>query len=183
MMPEAMQRRLVMLLCLQCGNGIETFHETERESSIAFALRISEAELAETKELFMRKEFINSDWTLRNWDKRQYASDSSTARVRRHREKSKKATETDETFQERSCNALEQNRTDTEQIKNTPYPRKRGAGSMPRRSSCLLGLTWWIGKAGLQTARLGRSRSQRRAHAASSSNWLTTVPMDTSLLT
>ena len=23
MMPEAMQRRLVMLLCLQCGNGIE----------------------------------------------------------------------------------------------------------------------------------------------------------------
>ncbi|AZW14227.1 hypothetical protein CS344_20145 [Bordetella bronchiseptica] len=129
MMPEAMQRRLVMLLCLQCGNGIETFHETERESSIAFALRISEAELAETKELFMRKEFINSDWTLRNWDKRQYASDSSTARVRRHREKSKKATETDETFQERSSNALEQNRTDTEQIKETPpTPRKRGSG-------------------------------------------------------
>ena len=31
MMPEAMQRRLVMLLCLQCGNGIETFHETERK--------------------------------------------------------------------------------------------------------------------------------------------------------
>lgn len=127
MMPEAMQRRLVMLLCLQCGNGIETFHETERESSIAFALRISEAELAATKELFMRKEFINSDWTLRNWDKRQYASDSSTARVRKHREKSKKAGETDETFQERSSNALEQNRTDTEQIKEIPpTPRKRG---------------------------------------------------------
>ncbi|MBC9904780.1 hypothetical protein [Achromobacter xylosoxidans] len=127
MMPEAMQRRLVMLLCLQCSNGIETFHETERDSSIAFALRISDAELAATKELFMRKEFINSDWTLRNWDKRQYASDSSTARVRRHREKSKQAGETHETFQERSSNGLEQNRTDTEQIKeHPPTPRKRG---------------------------------------------------------
>ena len=94
---------------------------------------------------------------------------------RRHREKSKKATETDETFQERSCNALEQNRTDTEQIKNIPLPPQAGSGFDARRSSCLLGLTWWIGKAGLQTARLGRSRSQRRAHAASSSNWLTTV--------
>jgi hypothetical protein len=126
MMPEAMQRRLVMLLCLQCSNGIETFHETERETSIAFALRISDADLAETKELFLRKEFINPDWTLRNWDKRQYASDSSTARVRRHREKSKQTNETHETFQERSSNALEQNRTDTEQIekkKTTPAAR------------------------------------------------------------
>ncbi len=129
MLPEAMQRRLVMLMCLQCSNGIETFHETERDSSIAFALRISDAELAITKELFMRKEFINSDWTLRNWDKRQYASDSSTARVRRHREKSKQTGETHETLRERSSNAPEQiqNRTDTEQIKDTPPPpRKRG---------------------------------------------------------
>lgn len=126
MMPETMQRRLVMLFCLQCSNGIETFHETERETSIAFALRISEAELAETKELFLRKEFINSDWTICNWDKRQYASDSSTARVRRHREKSKQASETHETLQKRSSNALEQNRTDTEQIeqkKTTPASR------------------------------------------------------------
>lgn len=136
MMPEVMQRRLVMLLCLQCSNGIETFHETERESSIAFALRISAEDLAVTKELFMRKEFINSDWTLCNWDKRQYASDSSTARVRRHREKSKQASETHETFQERSSNALEQNRTDTEQSKdNPPTPRKRG------RSNSAPGLT------------------------------------------
>lgn len=129
MMPEAMQRRLVMLFCLQCSNGIETFHETERETSIAFALRISDEELAETKALFLRKGFINEDWTLCNWSKRQYASDSSTARVRRHREKQKQESEKGETFQERSCNALEQNRTDTEQKKETPpTPRKRGAG-------------------------------------------------------
>ncbi|HEU4770639.1 MAG TPA: conserved phage C-terminal domain-containing protein [Candidatus Udaeobacter sp.] len=114
MMDEAMQRRLIMLFCLQCSNGIETFHETERETSIAFALRISEQELAETKALFLRKQFINSDWTLRNWSKRQYVSDSSTARVRKHREAKKHADETHETLPKRSSNALEQNRTDTD---------------------------------------------------------------------
>jgi len=41
MMSEAMQRRLVMLFCLERGNGIETFPETERDVSIAFSLRIS----------------------------------------------------------------------------------------------------------------------------------------------
>lgn len=64
MMPEVMQRRLIMLFCLQCSNGIETFHETERETSIAFFMRISDADLADTKELFLRRGFINSDWTL-----------------------------------------------------------------------------------------------------------------------
>lgn len=115
MMPEAMQRRLIMLFCLQCSNGIETFHETERETAIAFAMRISETELAETKELFLRRGFINDDWTLANWDKRQYVSDSSTARVRKHRAAKKQAEKQGETLPKRSSNALEQNRTDTEQ--------------------------------------------------------------------
>ena len=114
MMDESMQRRLVMLFCLQCSNGIETFHETEREAAIAFALRISDEELAETKALFIHKGFIDSDWSLRNWNKRQYVSDSSTARVRKHREAKKQAQKEDETLLKRSSNALEQNRTDTE---------------------------------------------------------------------
>ena len=114
MMSEAMQRRLIMLFCIERGNGIETFHETLRETSLAFSMRISPAELAETKEQFLRSGFINSDWTLRNWSKRQYASDSSTARVRKHRE-SKKVDETDQgNATKRFSNALEQNRTDTE---------------------------------------------------------------------
>lgn len=108
MLPEAMQRRLVMLFCLQCSNGIETFHETERDASIAFALRITEEEATATKEAFMRKGFIDSAWRLCNWKDRQYASDSSTARVRKHREKAKQ----DETELKRSSNALEQNRAE-----------------------------------------------------------------------
>ncbi|MEE4662736.1 hypothetical protein V2L09_02235 [Pseudomonas alliivorans] len=122
MMSEAMQRRLVMLFCLECSNGIETFHVTERATSIAFALRVSDEVLAETKIVFLAKGFINEDWTLRNWSTRQYESDSSTARVKAWRENKKKQLQQGETLQKRSSNALEQNRTDTEQNKNPLNP-------------------------------------------------------------
>ena len=66
-MTEHMQRRLIMLMCLRCGNVLETLHETE----LAFHLRISDAELAHTKALFMQKGFIDDAWNLLHWDKRQ----------------------------------------------------------------------------------------------------------------
>lgn len=132
MMSEAMQRRLVMLFCLQCSNGIETFHVTERETSIAFAMRVSDQELAETKEVFMRRGFIDSDWNLLNWGKRQYESDSSTERVRRYREKQKQQAVTNETLPKRSSNALEQNRTDTEQKDMSGEP---DVPAKPKRSA------------------------------------------------
>ncbi|QHF45849.1 hypothetical protein PspS35_19380 [Pseudomonas sp. S35] len=122
MMSEAMQRRLVMLFCLECSNGIETFHVTERATSIAFALRVSDEVLAETKVVFLAKGFINDDWTLRNWSTRQYESDSSTARVKAWRDKKKQQAQQGETLQKRSSNAPEQNRTDTEQNKNPLNP-------------------------------------------------------------
>ena len=112
MMSEAMQRRLVMLFCLKCGNGIETFHETERDVSLAFALRISPEETAATKAEFVRRGFINSDWTVRNWNKRQYASDSSTARVRKHRDGRKQGETEQGNNAKRFSNAPEQNRTE-----------------------------------------------------------------------
>ena len=95
-MPENMQRRLLMLFCLRCGNVSETLHETE----LAFALRISDDELQETKALFLRKGFIDEGWNILNWDKRQYKSDTSTERVRRHRTKY-------ETLPKRKCNVSE----------------------------------------------------------------------------
>ena len=91
MMSEVMQRRLVMVFCLRSGNVLETLHETE----IAFHLRISDPELAETKALFLAKEFIDEDWNVLNWNRRQYLSDSSTERVREYRQRMKQ----DETFQ------------------------------------------------------------------------------------
>ncbi len=81
MMTEQDQRRLVMLFCIRCGNATETFHDDQ----IAFQLRITIDEWMHTKDIFLRNGFINSDNKLLNWDKRQYASDLSTSRVKKHR--------------------------------------------------------------------------------------------------
>jgi len=110
MLSEAMQRRYVMLLCLRCSETLETLHETE----IAFQLRLTEAELVETKQLFITKNFIDKHWKILNWDKRQFVSDSSTMRVRKYRNKKKQPSNANETLQERSSNAIDTD-TDTEQ--------------------------------------------------------------------
>jgi len=82
-MPEVMQRRLVMLFCARCKcDGEVTFRETEA----AFHWRVSMAELAETKALFIQQGFIDEHWNLVNWNRRQFLSDSSTSRTRRYRE-------------------------------------------------------------------------------------------------
>ncbi len=113
MLPEAMQRRYVMLMCLRCSETLETLHETE----IAFQLRLSEAELIETKQLFISKNFIDKQWNLLNWDKRQFVSDSSTMRVRKHRNNKKQPSNDDETLQKRQSNAIDTD-TDKKQIQN-----------------------------------------------------------------
>lgn len=113
MMPEAMQRRLVMLNCMRCSNTLETLQEQE----IAFQLRIDVTALAETKALFIEKGFVDENWNLLLWDEEQYASDSSTERVRQHRERQRQAALASETEKERFSNGLdtEQNRTEAEQ--------------------------------------------------------------------
>lgn len=85
MMSEAYQRRYIMLLCLRCGNDNETFHDDE----IAFQLRVTGEEWAATKAVFVEKGLIDNDSRPLAWDKRQYVSDSSTARVRAHRQRKK----------------------------------------------------------------------------------------------
>jgi len=78
-------------------------------------LRISHTELAETKTVFVAKGFVDAEWNLLNWDKRQFASDSSTMRVAKHRNKKKQVSNADETLQKRPSNATDTD-TDTEQI-------------------------------------------------------------------
>ena len=87
MMSEADQRRFIMLLCLRCSNDDVTLHETE----IAFQLRISNEEWATSKALFLSKGLINEDCQPVAWDRRQFVSDSSAARVAAHRAKKKQA--------------------------------------------------------------------------------------------
>jgi len=115
MLSEAMQRRYVMLMCLRCSETLETLHETE----IAFQLRLSEAELIETKQLFISKNFIDKHWNLLNWDKRQFVSDSSTMRVAKHRQKKKQESNVSETLQKRQSNAIDtETDTDKKQIQS-----------------------------------------------------------------
>ena len=131
MMSEANQRRLIMLLCMKCCNGDVTLQDEE----VAFQLRISNDEWAESKALFVSKNIIDNDNHPVAWDKRQFASDSSAPRVAKHRAKLKEA-----------CNVTvtppEQNRTEQIQKKETTpttptgfaefwqaYPNKTGKGA------------------------------------------------------
>lgn len=82
-MSETLQRRYIMLLCLKCNDELHTLTDDE----LAFALRIDEKELQETREKFIQKGLIKDGWEIVAWDKRQYKTDSSAGRVRKHREK------------------------------------------------------------------------------------------------
>lgn len=114
MMSENMQRRLVMLFCMRC-NGNETFQDNE----IIFSLRISQEEWEKTKALFISNNFIDESNAILNWEKRQYLSDVSTLRVKKHRQKCNG----NETFQKRP------QITDTDTEKNPPcIPPSRGGG-------------------------------------------------------
>ncbi len=81
MMSEADQRRFIMVLCLRCSNDDVTLHDDE----VAFQLRISEDEWARSKLIFLQKGLIKDDNTPTAWERRQFVSDSSAERVRRHR--------------------------------------------------------------------------------------------------
>lgn len=87
MMSEAYQRRFIMLLCMRCGNDDVTLHDDE----VAFQLRISTDEWVATKAAFIAKDLIGEDNSPLAWDRRQFRSDSSAERVRKHREGKKKA--------------------------------------------------------------------------------------------
>ncbi|OFJ47681.1 hypothetical protein BA896_000305 [Janthinobacterium lividum] len=116
MLPEVMQRRYVMLMCMRCSNALVTLQADE----IAFHLRIDAAQLEETKALFVAKGFINEAWELLNWEKRQFSSDTSAQRVAKHRAAKKAAEEVacngSVTLQQQKSNALDTDTdTDTEE--------------------------------------------------------------------
>src|SRR5690606_13250738 len=120
MLSESDQRRFVMLLCLRCSNGDVTLQDDE----IAFQLRVSNDDWAQTKAVLMGKGLIDEGGKPCAWEKRQFASDSSAARVRKHREKKK-----------RSCNVTEtkSNATDTDTDTDTENkaPSGKPASALP----------------------------------------------------
>jgi len=106
-MDETLQRRFTMFLCLHCNGELEQLSDDE----LAFALRITTDELARTREVFRAKRFLDDQFKIRNWNKRQYKSDDVSARVKKHREGKKK----------QSCNVSvtpSESDTDTDTEKN-----------------------------------------------------------------
>lgn len=101
MLSEIYQRRFVMVLCLRCAND----HVTLQDEEVAFQLRISNEEWAETKAVFLAKKLINKDNTPTAWDTRQFRSDSSAERVARHRAKKKQGCNVTETAPEAEAEA------------------------------------------------------------------------------
>lgn len=87
-MDETLQRRFVMLLCLNCSGELEQLTHDE----LAFALRLTPEVLHETLAVFKSKGFLDAEGKIRNWNKRQYKSDTSTERVRKHRQDKVKRT-------------------------------------------------------------------------------------------
>lgn len=121
MLSEADQRRYVMLLCMRCSNGDVTLQDEE----VAFQLRISEEEWRASKARFLSKGLIGADNKPASWGKRQYASDSSAARVAAHRERKKQKAK-------QASNVTEtppDTETDTEQKEITPLPPEGEAGA------------------------------------------------------
>lgn len=118
MMPLDMQRHFVALLCLRCQQPTEKMSPQQ----IAFRLRVDETFLKRIHETFLKQGFINEDWSICNWNKRQFISDSSTDRVRAHRER--QALKQDETLhvtnETVTVTAPEQNRTEQNHKKQQP---------------------------------------------------------------
>lgn len=113
MLSETDQRRYIMLLCIRC-NGDVTLHDSE----VAFQLRISNDDWLVTKGILVAKNLVTDDNKPTAWDKRQYSSDSSVERVRKHRDQKKASGNADVTLQKQKSNAVDSDTdtdTDTEQ--------------------------------------------------------------------
>ena len=90
---ETFQARYVKLLCLRCKGEIPGI-TTEQ---IAWCLRL---DITETEKTMAALEAAGlwADGDIYNWDNRQYNSDTSTDRVRKHRNKVKRFSNGDETL-------------------------------------------------------------------------------------
>ncbi len=82
-MSEANQRRLVMIFCLRAREVLRTLTESE----IARALNVSTKSLRHSKRVFIDKGFIDEDWNVIHWEKRQYLESESAKRTREYRDR------------------------------------------------------------------------------------------------
>jgi hypothetical protein len=111
------QRHFVALLCLKCCGTLdsEAPNETYRDRMIAKALGLSLEAAIEARRRLVEVGIVADDWQPVRWSDRQFESDLSTERVRKHRKRFGNVTETPQIR--------------TEQIQNRP---EEGAGAPSR---------------------------------------------------
>ena len=121
MLPETLQRRYVMLLCLRCQEQ----YETASAEQIAFMLRISLQEWQETRKVLIEQGLLVDNGDIHGWSKRQYVSDTkdATAALRQQRYRDKKRNARNEERNESVSSRLPEADTETEAEKDLPYPR------------------------------------------------------------
>jgi hypothetical protein len=80
------QRHYVMILCFKCSGVLDrNISPKERNRIILRGLGLDSVAGDEAKRRLMDIGVIDKNWQPKNWDKRQFISDDSTARVHKHR--------------------------------------------------------------------------------------------------
>lgn len=123
------QRHFVVALCLKCSGILDKDHSADqREKILTRALGLYGTAFHEATRRLVDAGLIDKNWQPCNWKKRQFISDTSTERVRKHRRgKQKNSEPLDATLQERPQIQIQS--TDTE---DPPNPlASKGAGSGP----------------------------------------------------
>jgi hypothetical protein len=129
------QRHFIGVLALKGDGTLDNQCAPELLNRIvAQRLWVDYAVIGEVKKRLAAVGLIDDSWQPLAWEKRQMRSDSSTDRVRAHREKTKRSGNGNETLPQRSGNGLD---TDTEEDKEeekdkgekTTQTRKRAADS------------------------------------------------------
>jgi len=101
------QRHFVAILALKSDGVIDSGASgTMLDRMVAQFIWVDFSAIHEVKRRLIGAGLIGDDWQPKAWEKRQYASDSSKARVRKFRESKKKQADTDPEEQTVTCNGL-----------------------------------------------------------------------------
>jgi len=124
LLDATLQQRYIMLLCLRCMGEVPGL-DTE---TIAWRLRIDPEDLRKTLDI-LAANGLWDDSDIPNWNERQFVSDSSTERSRKHRAASpQRCCNGDATLQQRPQSQTQT--SDTEKITHLPPKRVDGVAEV-----------------------------------------------------
>lgn len=89
-LPFDMQRHYVIVLCLKCSGALDrAISRAAKDRIIQKALGVDDETFHETLQLLHETDLVTAEWQPVAWESRQYVSDNSTERVRKHRKQLK----------------------------------------------------------------------------------------------